>query len=600
MKTAYSMPSCIFTLFLYYYNCEGIDNHLRNDIHFGGIMFIDKIRNIIAAITAFFTLLSGFAVELTDIYDKYQSRSVEELIASDYDIFNVTPMSEVVYVISPSGLSAAEMQALVCLQGLAAKAGIGVYQIHRSLDIEYLVYAEEKLGFTESRSDKNGNRWTLWTLLEELKACVDGYVLYKADRNDISLDMACTIAGVDRLLAVEASIESKAKAAGLEKKKDISAEEPDLSLQKAIFKEYKDRLNRSFAVHLENGVRGMRDLAVSEGAFVFFAEESFSGRSFRRSVFRWLDDNSPVLGWALSETGLITDASKEGCFTIPSDHSLNNSFYVRCPEENLTQNDSFEIHTDITKHYVALVMSDGDNAQWIENGFGHFVEKSSRGDCNFPMTWTFSPFQYKLSGISAKYMYSRLSEGDSFIAGPSGAGYINPSNFKTSAFEGFTDFTAYSLCKSDMNIVTILDEYPDNFIKEMKFSRILDYYSRYNNIDGGILQLYPGCYDAGGGKVHFSNDKPFVSVRLSLWHPSGDASQVTDEWLREQAETVNSFAADINSISGYSVINVHPWTVSVDNLKYFVDCLDEDVVLITAQELIAMVEQNVPHESASP
>ena len=75
-------------------------------------------------------------------------------------------------------------------------------------------------------------------------------------------------------------------------------------------------------------------------------------------------------------------------------------------------------------------------------------------------------------------------------------------------------------------------------------------------------------------------------------------SEVTHEWLDAQAETVNSYPADINSINGYSVINIHPWTISIDSLSYFVSKLDEDVVLVTVDELMDMIKTNVPHESA--
>jgi hypothetical protein len=75
---------------------------------------------------------------------------------------------------------------------------------------------------------------------------------------------------------------------------------------------------------------------------------------------------------------------------------------------------------------------------------------------------------------------------------------------------------------------------------------------------------------------------------------------MTKEWLDEQAATVNGYPADINSINGYSVINIHPWTVSIENLSYFVSQLDDGVEVISADELIAAVTANVPHETAKP
>ena len=88
-------------------------------------------------------------------------------------------------------------------------------------------------------------------------------------------------------------------------------------------------------------------------------------------------------------------------------------------------------------------------------------------------------------------------------------------------------------------------------------------------------------------------------MRHSLWYPTGNADEVTNEWLKEQAEIVNSYTADLNSISGYSVINVHPWTVGPDDLAYFISQLDDGVEVISADELIAAVTANVPHKTAN-
>ena len=94
------------------------------------------------------------------------------------------------------------------------------------------------------------------------------------------------------------------------------------------------------------------------------------------------------------------------------------------------------------------------------------------------------------------------------------------------------------------------------------------------------------------------NDKPFVTVGFSLWHDSGDAAQVTNEWLAEQAAIINAKPADITTINGYTVINVHPWTVGPDDLAYFVSQLGDNVEVLPAEQLLAAVEQNIPHEFA--
>ena len=167
----------------------------------------------------------------------------------------------------------------------------------------------------------------------------------------------------------------------------------------------------------------------------------------------------------------------------------------------------------------------------------------------------------------------------------------------------YSDLTAATMLKSGMTTMTLLDEI-NNELEFASYAHKLEYFARYDNIKGGILQVdpdpYTNGYGGGRGRVFFANDKPFVSVGYSLWHPSGDMSQVTEEWLKEQADVINTYPADINSINGYTVINVHPWTVSPASLRYFVQNLGDNIEVISADELVAAVTKNVPHKNAKP
>ncbi len=147
------------------------------------------------------------------------------------------------------------------------------------------------------------------------------------------------------------------------------------------------------------------------------------------------------------------------------------------------------------------------------------------------------------------------------------------------------------MLKSDLEYISVLDKLEDNVFKEARLVESFRYYARYDNIKGGVVYLDPDRYASGKGKVYFVDDKPFVCARLSLWYPSNEMSSVTKEWVEEQADIVNSYPADINSINGYSIVNVHPWSMSIKNL-------DEDVVLVTVDELLEMIKENIPHNNA--
>ena len=209
---------------------------------------------------------------------------------------------------------------------------------------------------------------------------------------------------------------------------------------------------------------------------------------------------------------------------------------------------------------------------------------------------------YKFSSTAVKKALENKDPEDSFITGPSGAGYGRISMMSPSEVRAYSDITAAAMLKSGISTITLLDEIKTE-IDFASYSAKLGYFARYDNITGGILQVdpddYTGGYGGGRGRVFFSNDKPFVSVGFSLWHPSGDAAQVNQEWLKAQADIINSYPADINTINGYTVINVHPWTVGPDDLAYFVSQLDDGVEFLSADELLAAVAQNIPHKNAT-
>ncbi len=344
----------------------------------------------------------------------------------------------------------------------------------------------------------------------------------------------------------------------------------------------------------------MRDFAVQQKIFVMYVDDSdYEGRLFRDSVMKDLKPSSTIFGWCQYEIKFTESASRYGHHVIPSDHSFNLSILSSfdATEEKFAAPCEGKVELDPDKHYVAIVYSDGDNLQWIQNGFSEFHTWQSYNS-DIPVSWTFAPIAAEVSDVDVKRTLAN-SKNATFITGPSGGGYARIMNMNSKELEAFSDQTASVMLESGLEIMTLLDEIKyGNFDSSMQ--KRLGYFSRYDNIKGGILQLDPNNYAGGGGRVYFSDDKPFVTVGFSLWHPSGNADEVTNEWLAEQAAIINAKPADIKTINGYTVINIHPWTVGPDDLAYFLSRLDDSVEVVPVDELLAAIEQNIPHEFAQP
>lgn len=101
-------------------------------------------------------------------------------------------------------------------------------------------------------------------------------------------------------------------------------------------------------------------------------------------------------------------------------------------------------------------------------------------------------------------------------------------------------------------------------------------------------------YQSLNGKIVWCGDKPFISVRKSLWYSSDDG-QPMSEWLQGVADEINSLPTDPTSENGYSYINIHPWSMTIADVDYFVSLLDEHIELVSAEELLQLVKTNVRH-----
>lgn len=558
---------------------------------------MDKIKTFFSLLMSFFMLIVN---EITAVIPLNPSEPENETVLTDLaDYFEDFSVNEEIIVVSLSGMTRDEQMAIQSLQGLVCrdKATILInYGGQSGNELAELEKAGHKLLY----SDENGENWTLKNLIPRFSSYIseNSYVLFSDSDTTEQINMAFNYSTVYGYLAVPASVENIVKEKGLKKAEDLTDDDITIEYQRNFYRKHKDEFRKDSLVHLPATASGLRDFAVVQKIFITYTkDDNYAEVAFREELLSDLDDASLILGWCQHEVAFTESVSAFGHFVIPSDHSMNMSI-LNCIDlgEIKLGKDTETPVLDPSKHYVAIVYSDGDNAQWISNGYSEFYTWQNY-NIDTPITWTFAPLMNEFSPVAVKKAKENVGN-DSFITGPSGVGYGRISKMSHKELEIYSAKTASSMLKSGLTTMTLLDKPLD--MPEWLFTNKLSYFSRYDNISGGILQIDPERYEGGKGKVFFADDKPFISVRLSLWHPSNNKEEVTEQWLKEQAEIVNNFPKDINSINGYSVINVHPWTIGPDDLKYFVSQLDNDVVVISADELVMAVTENIPHQNAAP
>lgn len=508
--------------------------------------------------------------------------------------FDLRPPQEEVLTIERSLMTDGEMTMITSLQGITAQnyAKIYIRDGDRSAYLEdYLAANPEirEIAFTDP-----------WSLVEE---CMDdladkGMIVFtKGD--DPSANMAATVAGVERWLTVESADAQKAEAIGLVEKRNFTKLNKGLTdPQEAVFNEYKDRLNNTFLLHQPYELVTTRDYAIATKSPVIFTSESdLTGKLFRAEVFSWMEKNSPIFGWTTNEGQLVNEASQYGLFVVAADHATNLSFLaaIGSGETQTQPNQPESIETDPDKHYIALVISDGDNLQYYYNTVpfaGSHYAKRQETDTSYKMSWTAPPLANRASPGVLERVYGMASENDSFVCGVSGAGYINPGKYPKSNLGNFAKLTNSVMAETGMSVVCLLDNmslFNSSWLTGVELGRAYKYFAEQPNIDGGLLQI-GDRYQELGGKIIWSNEKPFISCRLSMWEEN-----MTDDWVRDFAARINALPADNTSENGYTYLNIHPWSASMEHVNLLVSLLDDHIELVTAEELVQLVTDNVKY-----
>lgn len=190
------------------------------------------------------------------------------------------------------------------------------------------------------------------------------------------------------------------------------------------------------------------------------------------------------------------------------------------------------------------------------------------------MGWSMQPSLTDLAPNIMNYVYSRQDKNDYYVCSVSGQGYMNPQNY--TALDSFIGGLDLYLRRADLSVVQILDAGPQKSVIEM--------YSKVPSLKGGIY-CYGMKYAGGAGSVYWANDKPFVSIRETIWDADVDA----------MARRINSYDTDPTNITGYTAINLHPWSHTYEDVKRLVSGLDDHVVIVTADDFIRLITENVPH-----
>ena len=465
------------------------------------------------------------------------------------------------------------------LQGILANTSETQILIRDGAYQTYLPYMDAQVLV----SAPDGGAWNAASLLQAYGSFANGYVLC----DDVGAAAAVSVAGVLQAVVVPESLEQAAVDAGLEKLEDARGWD-DAKLRKSA---YFDRLNDKVAVEQPVALAPkLVDLAVMAGAYFGFCDTADA--KTHRKMFSFLKDNAVVFGWnnVLGEHETVASFSRLNTCLIPADHGCNYATLSGFSVDHLTQQTKAPAAQPENVHTVCLVMSDGDNLQWMTTAFNNGAHYGSPLRGAFPMGWGMPASMASMAAPMAEYLLDSMTENDEFITQISGLGYTYPSLWNNpAALEVMAGQLADDMAKTDSRIAAVLDDSGFD-------AKALDVLAAQEGIDALFYFDYAD-YAGYGGAVRLSNGTPIIAARYRLWNGTEGCSP------EEIAAAVNAASRDPASLDAYSLIVVHAWsgldaegnfTEGGDTMKAvarLTERFGENVRIVTPTEFAALVAQ---------
>ena len=421
-----------------------------------------------------------------------------------------------------------------------------------------------------------------------------GYIVYK--KGDVSVNIAATLAGITGFLPVAEEDVAFYQECGLVEKFNVNSA---ALTYKWLFNNVMSELSPKGLVHQNYQSTSItnqfiKDYGICNKYFhVYYDDVSIVGNAFKRNLHNFLDANCPIFGYTYREDQDVAYFSEYGQFIVPTDYTCNLTFLTadEFAGQKFTQpNDDSQLPAEQGKHYVAFVVSDGDNATYWQNTAAfatNYMNATGRENDTFPVTWSITPSLADLMPLVLENVYyNQANAYDYFCAPVSGQGYINAGNFEAqNDGQYFADFVSkldVYMGKADLSVVTVIGGN-----QQGDLVNVLHGYASASNVTGGIVYDGSKYFGANPGGVMWIDGKPFVQPRDSLW-------ETTPAYI---AARINTYSTDITTIDAYSIINVHPWSHSYEDIRKIVGMLNENVEVVSVDRLINMMTDNVVDKS---
>jgi len=468
-----------------------------------------------------------------------------------------------VFVLDPKALSPAENVLAQSLQGLVDRNAPLIW--FQTDGIQAAVFSDlQQSSQTLPLND-------VWTLVGRFRSKIKGGILCKIGTH--SLNIADSLCGPMDALAVDESLKDAAEKHGL----PILLDARDMTEEQA-FDKYRKLFKKGIVVEQAiDKPANLRDFAIKHEAFVMDADSPF-----RKKVVGAMGPGALVFGWGRDEYQWISDISEAGGTGVAADWCLNLSALETIPakiQAPILKPAANEDHV----RYVAFVLTDGDNIQWVTGGFAtdsKWYGSPLRG--KFPMTWEMSPLLAKFAPAVLEKIYSMATPDDDFVTGVGLPGYMFP--HPSPDRDLLARQSAPYLKESGMRTISILNQ-NEGIIPEV--FPWLD----LPEVGAAIYKDY-SPYNRRNGELVWRRGKPCMAYRFILWE---GLTGIDDLGAKIAAMPMSPKSTS----ASYALINVHAWSFAsiggpIEAVRRVIQKLSPDTRVVTANQLFDLLQKNHP------
>jgi len=488
---------------------------------------------------------------------------------------------------------------------------------------EWLKRLVKRTGVTTRKSPD------LWELVREQaeNGVVKGYILYNHERVSLeerkdgprneSANAATAMAGLLGGVVVDEQLREEAEKVGLKMLLDARK-----LTEKEVFAQHRDAFNRH-CVMLQSPEKGFgRDLAIAHRMMVLFGRETPTPE-----VYAWMEPIGTVFGWNLDpEDKAVGQVSEAGHIIIPCDWAPN------LPALSCGSPASLEgflgpkfrppspVPVAADRSAVGVVMSDGDNLQWLLTTFTHnprFWANPRRND--FPIGWGL-PTGDLLQMSPDTYNYLVETQGDktSILLH---LGYYYPDTFgilrgpekRKELLARLARRVQLTLAASGTSLFTFLAIDPQSAAAREAY----EIFAREIPALGAMFAIQYHPYEGGRGAILWAEGMqgrqiPVTTAAYAIWKASDkrERAQVAEQL----AKTVQDAAAEANRAAKpfSDWVIVHVWSEfstpggqpgemiqGVDPVVNFSRLVDREVPVITAEQIVERLQPNQPEASGT-